>query len=426
MQKRTFHWKVREDNMKDISSLDIIPEQFEVEQLYHIPSDIMRYSEMHPVERQFINGLIRILKPHRILELGIAEGAGSVVILNAIKDMPDSILASFDVSKKLWNDPSKRTGFIVERMYPNGNSQWRIHLGADFSEYAETFDRPFDMVIIDTVHLHPIESLNFISILPYLSDGAVVMFHDLALYTCQDKDFNRFPNISFANKLAYDTIVGKKLKPRDNQYIKDNHGIASLGAVQISADTKKYIRNLFDMLFFPWNSYFHYVSPFVRSLNKLVKKNYSQELFDIFCHAVMGGAIFSSSEYRYANIENNILDIYQRIKTQASLVFYGAGNNCLQLLNFFQRNDLPEPNEIWDISPSGGMMNGIPLKKPRFADMKTEYSDTLFIITINDRKISKLIREQMLSENPNAKVYIFQEIIKSLTYAELEKVFEIR
>jgi predicted O-methyltransferase YrrM len=37
-------------------------------------------------QREFINGIIRKIKPKKILELGVAFGGSSIIILNAIKD----------------------------------------------------------------------------------------------------------------------------------------------------------------------------------------------------------------------------------------------------------------------------------------------------------------------------------------------------
>lgn len=47
-------------------------------------------------ERRFLNGIIRELKPEKILEVGVSAGRSSVIILNAIKDIEDAKLYSID------------------------------------------------------------------------------------------------------------------------------------------------------------------------------------------------------------------------------------------------------------------------------------------------------------------------------------------
>ena len=50
----------------------------------------------------FINGLIRKFKPKNCLEVGVANGGSSVLILNAIKDIPDFSLISLELNIQLY------------------------------------------------------------------------------------------------------------------------------------------------------------------------------------------------------------------------------------------------------------------------------------------------------------------------------------
>lgn len=58
----------------------------------------------------FINGLIRKHKPKNILEIGVARGGSEILILNSIKDIPDSRIVSIDLSFKVEN---KTMGYLV-------------------------------------------------------------------------------------------------------------------------------------------------------------------------------------------------------------------------------------------------------------------------------------------------------------------------
>ncbi|MDR0653848.1 MAG: class I SAM-dependent methyltransferase [Synergistaceae bacterium] len=412
--------------MRNIISFKVAPENFEVEHMDAIPQAVLDYSKMHLVERRFINGLIRLLKPRRVLELGVAEGAGSVVILNAISDMSDTTLTSFDTRFKLWYTPEKNVGFAFDMMYPGGNKQWTLHKGADFSQYADTFSEPFDMVIIDTVHLHPVESLNFLTVLPYLSEQAAVVFHDLALYTLQDETLNAFPNVCLANKLAYDTIVGEKLKPSEENYLEDCHGFASIGVVQVSPDTKKYIRNIFDMLYFPWPSYDYLASPFMNSVAKIIKKNYAPELFEQFCAATMVNAMFIANDYKYVECDGEVAWPHERLRQANKTVFYGAGYNCGRLLWLFERNGLDRPVEIWDIAARDKQpVENIPVVLPPFPDISAKYADTIIVITIGDADVSRDVKNEILSRGPGSEVYEWKEVVKSVLYAKVSELAAI-
>ena len=48
-------------------------------------------------EPYFINGIIRKFKPKKCLEIGVARGGSSIIILNALKDISDSFLVSLDL-----------------------------------------------------------------------------------------------------------------------------------------------------------------------------------------------------------------------------------------------------------------------------------------------------------------------------------------
>ena len=69
-------------------------------------------------EPYFLNGIIRKFKPRKCLEVGVASGGSSVLILNAIKDINDSLLVSLDLNINLYVDASKKTGYIVNSYFP--------------------------------------------------------------------------------------------------------------------------------------------------------------------------------------------------------------------------------------------------------------------------------------------------------------------
>jgi len=73
---------------------------------------------MDQSERFFINGLIRYYQPKTILEIGIAKGDGTVNILNAISDMPNSSLVSIDSLQFHYRDADALVGSDIS-VYPD-------------------------------------------------------------------------------------------------------------------------------------------------------------------------------------------------------------------------------------------------------------------------------------------------------------------
>ena len=96
----------------------ITPTKEENKILKQLDPKYYSYSEMSMREIEFLNSIILRYKPKRCLELGVASGSSSVVILNAIKDSSSAELISFDYSDNYYRDESKKTGFLVDS-YPN-------------------------------------------------------------------------------------------------------------------------------------------------------------------------------------------------------------------------------------------------------------------------------------------------------------------
>ena len=79
-----------------------------------IPSDIVNHSEMADVEQRFLNGIIKTMEPRNLLEIGVSQGAGTVVLLNAIRDMLSRLL-SVDTEQNYYRDTSLKTGYLAEQ-----------------------------------------------------------------------------------------------------------------------------------------------------------------------------------------------------------------------------------------------------------------------------------------------------------------------
>ena len=139
-------------------------EDFERERLDPIYDTVAPYSEMSRNERYFLNGIIRSLKPKKILEAGVANGGGTSIILNAIRDIDGARLYSVDYTEKSYRHPDKPSGFLVEEKFPELADKWTVYRGGDVSRFVEDIGGDIDLFMLDTVHTHPWETLNFLCI----------------------------------------------------------------------------------------------------------------------------------------------------------------------------------------------------------------------------------------------------------------------
>ena len=64
----------------------------------------MRCSDMWDNQREFLNGVVRKFRPHKIVEIGVNRGGSSIIILNAIDDINQAKLYSIDLNsqKRSW------------------------------------------------------------------------------------------------------------------------------------------------------------------------------------------------------------------------------------------------------------------------------------------------------------------------------------
>jgi predicted O-methyltransferase YrrM len=143
-------------------------ENFERAILDPIIPIIAPYSEMSLNEKYFLNGMIRQIKPKKILEVGVSAGGSSAIILNAIKDMPETKVYSVDYFSFYYKNPKQRCGFVVD-FFPQLTDKWNLLTGNDISYFIEDIGAEIDFVLLDTAHIHPWETLNFLTILPFLS-----------------------------------------------------------------------------------------------------------------------------------------------------------------------------------------------------------------------------------------------------------------
>lgn len=147
-------------------------------------------SEMTHVERLFLNGVIRYFKPRKILEIGVAAGASSAVILNAIKDIDGAKLYSADLSEQYYREKDKPTGYVVSQFFPEliSLNKWELKTGKLIYEFIDDIGDGVDLCFIDTVHARPGEILDYLMVMPYLSPKCVIVLHDVAYHTHLGKD----------------------------------------------------------------------------------------------------------------------------------------------------------------------------------------------------------------------------------------------
>ena len=221
-------------------------ESFENNILFPIQKKLEGFIETSNEEQGFLNGIIRKIKPKKIVEIGVAYGGTSTIILNAIKDIKEAKLISIDINKHVYKNHSLETGFIVNKKFPELSEKWELYTGGLTSEFIEKIGDEIDLVYIDTVHSTPGEMLNWLEILPFLKEEAFVVLHDTFMMYYKERIVR--PIINYSNNQILCYIRGDLILPSYN----NNTFSRNIGALKLFKNQEKYYLQYFLALGTQW------------------------------------------------------------------------------------------------------------------------------------------------------------------------------
>ncbi len=248
-----------------------------------VSKDGYREPEMSEFESAFLCGAIKQFRPKKILEVGVAGGATTAIILQALEDIGEPYeMHSVDVAEKFYRDKTKPSGFMAtlakEKVFGNLRGTHEFHLGKYLPQVIDNIGGDIDFVILDTVHSLPGEVLDFIAMLPYLKDGAIVVLHDVAL-----NQYGTNPNGN-ATTVLFSAVTANKFLNLVSGDVNSKFQYPNIAAFQINEHTAQNIENVFLTLILRWsylpsqgemNLYFvHY------------RKHYPKELCAIYAEAI--------------------------------------------------------------------------------------------------------------------------------------------
>ena len=153
-----------------------------------------------------------------------------------MKDIENSKLFSIDLSS------SKEIGRCVRDYFPQFLNKYILFKGNMANELIEKKGDNIDIALIDSAHLEPGEILDFLIILPFLKENAVIIFHDIANQITVSRSRNEL-----APYLIFNGIRGKKFLPSGNKIL--THDI---GGIILERNQKNYYHDYFRMLGGQW------------------------------------------------------------------------------------------------------------------------------------------------------------------------------
>lgn len=240
----------------------------------------------------FINGIIRKKKLKNCLEIGVAYGGTSIVILNAIKDMKNSFLVSLDLNEQVYMDPKEKTGSRVNKYFPELTKNWKLYTGDQPHKFLVKLNLTFDFLFLDTAHITPGEVLNFIECLPFLKEKAVVVIHDIIwhFYDSSSIKFHPAPILLIPSLYGDKVILG---------YSKGE--IKNIGAIFLYPHQERHYLDYFLLLLNFWE-----YMPNENQINDLrifIKKYFKKDIY----LKIFNMAVSKNENYikRFQNLNNN-------------------------------------------------------------------------------------------------------------------------
>ncbi len=220
-------------------------------ELFYEPISILEHlskahhAEMSGSQLAFICGLLKQHKPKKIVEIGVAAGGGTAVILNCISLLHlDAEMFSVDLSVEYYRDKRKKTGYMAEeyKQHTEKPPKHKLYVGRYAVECLDEIGDDIDFLILDTVHSLPGELLDFLAYYPFLKERCIIILHDIAI-----NHLSRHDSLEFATKVLFDTVTAEKILNLGTGNILPN-----IGAFMVTRDTGRNIADVFSALTLTW------------------------------------------------------------------------------------------------------------------------------------------------------------------------------
>ena len=253
-----------------------------------VDSDGNREPEMSEFESAFLCGVLKQFRPKKVLEVGVAAGGSTAIILQALEDLGKPYeMHSLDINAQFYRDKAKPTGFMAAFAKENNLitpqstlcGEHKFHFGRYLPQVIDKIGGDIDLVILDTRHRMPGEGLDFLAVFPYLKIGSVIVLHDVAYNHIKPQHID-----GHATTVLFSAVMASKFLnfvPDDgrSRYVYPN-----IAAFQINDQTRANIENVFLTMVLRW-AYLPLLEEIKLYLNHY-QRHYPPELYKIFVEAV--------------------------------------------------------------------------------------------------------------------------------------------
>ncbi len=211
-------------------------------------------------------------------------------MLNAIRDIKFSHLYSIDINN------SSKVGKCVKDLFPYLLDKWTLFKGNIAAKYMKDIGKNIDLAIVDTSHFEPGEILDFLLILPFLKDEAIIIFHDIdhQFTSSKGKDMRYY----WAPYIIFNLIRGKKFYPSGPGVLNKD-----IGAIKLEKNQKRFIHDYCRALGGHWEYFLS--EEHIKMITSFFGKYYDNECFIILNESLIFNRDFvrdNPKEYFYSRL----------------------------------------------------------------------------------------------------------------------------
>ena len=172
----------------------------------------------------------------------------------------------------------------MQEKFPELMNKWTLYNGGITSQFIETIGNDIDLVFIDTIHVTPGEMLDWLMVLPFLKNEAIVIFHDVFALYSYGKITKQKKHTSNNQLLCY--IRGELILP----HYGDRAFFRNIGGLKLTPEQQKYYYVYFLALGIQWE-YMPSESD-LKLMRNFFMKYYGQKCVEIFDDAVQKNKIY--------------------------------------------------------------------------------------------------------------------------------------
>lgn len=318
---------------------------------------------MKDQEIAFICGLIKKYSPRKLVEVGVAAGGTSAVILKCIELLKiETQMYSVDLAEKYYfgKNEDRNSGYLIDNLREcdvNLNNH-KLLLGKVLASRLNEIGDEIDFLILDTTHCLPGEILDFLAVFPSLSKDAVVVLHDVRRHFSVDK--------SYATGILFSTVVADKFVNNAKEY-------PNIAAFRLNEDTSKYIMDIFAGLLMPWS--YMPSEELLIDYEAVIFEQYPDACIRLYNQAKLESKQLLNRETPYIEFKPGI-----NIEQFDNILLYGTkktGTKCLEFLK--EKNILIKGFVVSDGFQESEFVHGFPVYE--FSKIPFSSKDTLILLT---------------------------------------------